>query len=120
MKSAATTVPAVTAADIKFLQVLAHVLASQNREQMAADLLEFALSQDPSNAEIQKALCGVYLLLERFDDSIRAGERALADHATAGEAGRLKLVMSKAHHALGRHADAERLMAEYIQTRETT
>lgn len=106
-----------SSADSKYLQILAYILAGQNREQMACDLLEYALSNDRGNGEIMKALAGAYFLLGRFDDAVGRADQALAADQTAADAAGLKLIKSRAFHALGRTDDAERLMSEYVAER---
>ncbi|MEM8622194.1 MAG: hypothetical protein AAGG47_01595 [Pseudomonadota bacterium] len=106
------------AEDSIFLQVLAHILAGQNREQAACDLLEFALSEDPRNGDIMRALCGVYGLLERHDDAITMGDRALSAGQSGEDIARIKLVQSTAHQARGRTTEAELMMRDYITQRD--
>lgn len=104
--------------DSIFVQVLAHILAGQNREQAACDLLEFALSEDPKNGDLMRALCGVYSLLERFDDAIRMGDAALSAGQDPENVARIKLVQSSAHQERGRTAEAEQMMRDYITQRD--
>lgn len=106
------------AEDTIFIQVLAHILAGQNREQAACDLLEFALSEDPQNAHVMRALCGVYGLLERHDEAIAMGDRALAAGQSNEDIARIKLVQSSSHQARGRTAEAEQMMRDYITQRD--
>ena len=100
--------------DSAFLQVLAYVLTNQNREQAAVDLLEYALAQDPENGDLMRALCGVYSLLERYDDAIVMGDAALSTGQRSDDVTRIKLIQSSAHHALGRAAEAEQALRDYI------
>jgi predicted Zn-dependent protease len=61
--------------DSMVLLILANVLASQNREAKAAGLLEYVLKREPGNGEAVRALCGVYLMLGRYNDALEMVER---------------------------------------------
>ncbi|MCG8693874.1 MAG: hypothetical protein MI806_21940 [Minwuiales bacterium] len=103
-----------SATDTKVLQVLANVLASQNREAKAADLLEFALEREPENTELLKALCGVYLLLENYLAALEMAERYLASgHNGADRAGVL-LVKGQALWGLGQEPEAVATIRDYL------
>ena len=101
----------------KVLQVLANVLAGQNRETKAAHLLEFALAREPDNAELMKALCGVYLMLERYPDALDMAERYLkAEEAGPGRAPVL-MVKALALWGQGLTSDAAATFNEYLALR---
>ena len=104
-------------ADTKVLQVLANVFASQNREAKAADLLEFALAREPGNAELMRALCGVYLMLERHADALDMVERYLATGETGPDRAKVLMVKGQALWGLGRMQDGIAVMNEYLSLR---
>ena len=100
--------------DTKVLQVLANILASQNREAKAADLLEFALAREPENAELIKALCGVYLMLERYADALEMVERYQAAGETGPDRESVLMVKGQALWGLGLIPDAVAAFNEYL------
>jgi tetratricopeptide (TPR) repeat protein len=106
-----------SANDTKVLQVLANVLASQNREAKAADLLEFALNREPKNPEVLKALCGVYMMLERYSDTLEMIDRYVATGDTSAGYASLLLIKGQALWGLGREAEAVGTIKEYLSLR---
>lgn len=103
--------------DSTFIQHLAHVLASQNRESQAADLLEYVLAKDPNNGEAMKALTGVYFMMGHHDQAARMAERALKMRLPDQDAAAVQMIQARALHALGQSEEAERLMAAYLRER---
>ena len=104
-------------ADTKVLQVLAGLFASQNRKAMAADLLEFALEREPGNPELMKALCGVYLMLERFADALDMVERYLVTSDAGRDRAAVLMVKGQALWALDRKSEAVAAINEYVSLR---
>ncbi len=101
-------------ADTKILQVLASVLASQNREVKAADLLEYALAHEPDNPELIRALSGVYLMLERYADALDMVERYLSNSEKGPDRADVLMVKGQALWGLGRTPDAVAATNEYL------
>ena len=102
------------------LQVLANVLASQNRETKAAHLLEFALDREPDNTGLIKALCGVYLMLERYPDALDMVERYLATGETGSGRTSVLMVKALALWELGLTSDAAATFNDYLSAKSKT
>lgn len=108
-----------TAKDTKVLQVLANVLAGQNRHDKAVQLLEYALDKEPDNASIKKALSGAYLFLGRSNDALDMADAALATETSEADRERLLLVRSRALWQCGQTDEARAEMQHYINQRRS-
>ena len=104
--------------DSLVLQILASTLAGQNREQKAADLLEYVLTREPENPEVVRALCGIYLMLERFDDALGMVERYERLIPPGDEIGDVMLVKSQALWEMGLSREATSVMSDYLARNE--
>ncbi len=100
--------------DSMVLQILANMLAGQNREQQAADLLEYACRQEPNNPDILRALCGVYAMLERHEEVLTMVERYERTVPTGTDLGALMMLRGQALWNLGRAAEATAVMNTYL------
>ncbi len=100
--------------DSKVLQILANMLASQNREAKAASLLEYVLERDPDNRDALRALCGVYLMLERYEDTVAMVDRYRAGNENDKHTTTLMIVKGQALWELGRTAEAQNIMDNYL------
>jgi len=107
-----------TSDDTRILQILASVLANQNREEAAVALLEYALGKEPDNSEVKQALSGAYLLIGHFAESLDMADKSLAAGATGGIRLNLLLVRSQALWGLERHKEAREAMSHYLSERQ--
>ena len=103
-----------TRTDSMVLQILANTLANQNREQSAADLLEYVLTHEPDNADVVRALCGIYLLLERNEEALAAIKRYEGLVPSASRTNEILMVKSQALWELGRTEEATTAMNDYL------
>ena len=104
--------------DSMVLQILASMLASQNREQKAADLLEYLLTREPENTEVLRALCGVYLMLERYEEALTTVERYERLVPKDGNTDDVMLVKGQALWELGHSSEATSVMNDYLTRNE--
>lgn len=103
-----------TDTDSKVLQILANTLANQNREQEAADLLEYVNSRDPDNTAVIKALCGVYLLLDRNQDVLSYISQHEKLSPTEGNSEEMLMIKAQALWKMGLSKEAVAVKDEYL------
>lgn len=96
------------------LQLLANTLAGQNREARAAVLLEFVLVRDPENIEAMRALCGVYLMLDRHEDALSMVERYERVAPQEKRHSDMRMAKGRALWALGHSREAIEIMNSYL------
>lgn len=108
-----------TPEDSKVLHLLASVMSGQGRDEKAAVLLECVKQNDPNYNEAPRALSGVYLRLERYEEAIKMADDALSD-AELDQQFRVALLFIRSHAlwALGRSDDARAAMNDYIEARK--
>ena len=105
--------------DSMVLQILATMLAGQNREQQAADLLEYVLGHEPDNLDVIKALCGVYLILDRHEDALDMADRYEQNLPPGADPGPVMMVKGQALWELGHSREAMAAMDSYLQRKGT-
>jgi len=103
--------------DTRILQILASVLANQNREETAVALLEYALGKEPENNEVKQALSGAYLLIGHYAEALDMADQALAGGARHVVREKLLLVRSQALWGLERREEARKAMDHYLSER---
>ena len=103
-----------TSQDSMVLQILANTLAGQNREARAAVLLEFVLVRDPENTDAMRALCGVYLMLDRHEDALGMVERYERVAPPEKRQPDMQMAKGRALWALGHSNEAIEVMNSYL------
>ena len=100
--------------DSMVLQILANMLASQNREQKAVELLEYVLTRQPDNLAVIKALGGVYLLVERHEEALEMIERYERSVPEGGNHDDVLMVKGQVLWALGHETEATAVVNSYL------
>lgn len=106
-----------SANDSMVLQILANILASQNREAKAAGLLEYVLDREPDNHDVIRALCGVYLMLERYEDTLAMAKRYESVRPNNDHRGTVMMVKGQALWELGHTAEAKQIVDQFLLRR---
>lgn len=104
--------------EVKVLQVLAHLYATQNRLDEAVTLLETAERHSPGNTEVMRALAAIHMLMKRHDAALELAEATLALEPPHDDRVALMLMRAQALWALDRPLEARRAMAAYIEERQ--
>ncbi len=100
-----------SSSDSMVLQMLANTLAGQNREEKAAELLEYVLLRDADNLDALRSLCSVYLLLERHEEALKAVQRYEKSEPAIED---LMLVKGLSLWGLGKTREAVEVMNKYL------
>ena len=102
------------------LLILANTLASQNREAQAADLLEYVITRDPDNVDAVRALCGIYLIVGRYDDALDMVARYERTQSGTRDADPVTMVKGQALWELGRTKEATETMKKFLAGQAVT
>ncbi|MEM1385251.1 MAG: tetratricopeptide repeat protein [Pseudomonadota bacterium] len=99
-----------TSTDSAVLQVLASILASQNRPDEAADLLEYVMARDPGSSDARRAAAAAYLLAGRYSETLDL----IAAGTPPGRGDPLLLVKGQALWELGLTDEASLAVETYL------